>query len=208
MNHYFESLRYLSDRRESLKQFEQKMQEKGYAGPSGADDLASTMNALSLAHGRQGGARMSEQEYQRERAKFFAHQRELLRQRRTKLRLQQFHIITQVGQGGYGEVFLARKRDSGELCALKRLRKKVLIKMDEVRHVLTERDILTATRTPWLVRLLYAFQDEAHVYLAMVRGYAHTRNTCPAATSARCSTTAACCARSMHASTLPRCSSR
>jgi serine/threonine protein kinase len=36
-----------------------------------------------------------------------------------------------------------------------------------VRHVLVERDILTATKTPWLVRLLYAFQDAQHVYLAM-----------------------------------------
>lgn len=30
-----------------------------------------------------------------------------------------------------------------------------------------ERDILTATKTPWLVRLLYAFQDLDFVYLAM-----------------------------------------
>jgi serine/threonine protein kinase len=37
----------------------------------------------------------------------------------------------------------------------------------KVRHVLVERDILTATKTPWLVRLLYAFQDTQHVYLAM-----------------------------------------
>jgi cell cycle protein kinase DBF2 len=36
-----------------------------------------------------------------------------------------------------------------------------------VRHVLVERDILTATKTPWLVRLLYAFQDPENVYLAM-----------------------------------------
>lgn len=36
-----------------------------------------------------------------------------------------------------------------------------------MRHVLVERDILTATKTPWLVRLLYAFQDAQHVYLAM-----------------------------------------
>ena len=26
---------------------------------------------------------------------------------------------------------------------------------------------MTATKTPWLVRLLYAFQDREHVYLAM-----------------------------------------
>ena len=30
-----------------------------------------------------------------------------------------------------------------------------------------ERDILTSTKTPWLVRLLYAFQDPQFVYLAM-----------------------------------------
>lgn len=37
----------------------------------------------------------------------------------------------------------------------------------QIRHVLVERDILTATKTPWLVRLLYAFQDPEYVYLAM-----------------------------------------
>jgi hypothetical protein len=47
------------------------------------------------------------------------------------------------------------------------MRKGTLAKMDEVKHVLVERDILTATKTPWLVRLLYAFQDREHVYLAM-----------------------------------------
>ena len=46
--------------------------------------------------------------------------------------------------------------------------KKLLFKMDEVRHVLTERDILTNAKSDWLVRLLYAFQDEKSIYLAMV----------------------------------------
>jgi non-specific serine/threonine protein kinase len=48
------------------------------------------------------------------------------------------------------------------------MRKGTLAKMDEVKHVLVERDILTAVKTPWLVKLLYAFQDREHVYLAMV----------------------------------------
>ncbi|KXN84836.1 Serine/threonine-protein kinase sid2 [Leucoagaricus sp. SymC.cos] len=50
------------------------------------------------------------------------------------------------------------------------MQKRTLHKMDlrgQVRHVLVERDILTATKTPWLVRLLYAFQDPQFVYLAM-----------------------------------------
>jgi cell cycle protein kinase DBF2 len=56
----------------------------------------------------------------------------LLRKRRAKLRVESFHIICQVGQGGYGEVFLARKRDSREIVALKKMSKKTLLKMDEV----------------------------------------------------------------------------
>ncbi|WFD23465.1 serine/threonine-protein kinase dbf2 [Malassezia equina] len=173
LNYYFDSLRYLSDRRERLNQFNEAMKQRGLR-PS-EDDLEQTMQSLSLGQSTRSrpvtrsSTSMSARatEYERERAKHMAKERDMLRQRRTKLRLQHFHIVTQVGQGGYGEVFLARKRDTGELCALKRLRKRVLVKMDEVRHVLTERDILTATRSPWLVRLLYAFQDETHVFLAM-----------------------------------------
>lgn len=94
-------------------------------------------------------------------------ERALLRSRRTKMGYGDFQILTQIGQGGYGSVFLACKRDTREVCALKVMRKKLLYKLDEVRHVLTERDILTNAKSEWLVRLLYAFQDESSIYLAM-----------------------------------------
>lgn len=45
--------------------------------------------------------------------------------------------------------------------------KKLLFKLDEIRHILTERDILTAANSEWLVKLLYAFQDDSSIYLAM-----------------------------------------
>lgn len=51
---------------------------------------------------------------------------------------------------------------------MKVMSKKLLFKLDEVRHILTERDILTAAKSEWLVKLLYAFQDEKSIYLAMV----------------------------------------
>lgn len=143
LNHYFDSLRYISDRRNRTEAFKSK---------------TGLINLAEAREQNQGGTDLTS---------YLGRERAHLRKRRTKLRLTSFHIITQVGQGGYGEVFLARKRETGEVCALKRLRKRVLVKMDEVRHVLTERDILTATKTPWLVRLLYAFQDTDHVFLAM-----------------------------------------
>ena len=112
---------------------------------------------------------LSGEPYEKEWASYAGRERALLRKRRTKLRLDAFHIIVQVGQGGYGEVYLARKKDTQEVVALKKMKKRTLAKMDEIRHVLVERDILTATKSPWLVALLYAFQDPTYIYLCMVR---------------------------------------
>ncbi|TQS36439.1 hypothetical protein Golomagni_03113 [Golovinomyces magnicellulatus] len=99
--------------------------------------------------------------------KYIGRERANLRKRRVRLRQGDFQILTQVGQGGYGQVFLAQKKDTREVCALKVMSKKLLFKLDEVRHVLTERDILTNAKSDWLVRLLYSFQDEKSIYLAM-----------------------------------------
>jgi hypothetical protein len=100
--------------------------------------------------------------------KYVGRERANLRKRRVRLRQGDFQILTQVGQGGYGQVFLAQKKDTREVCALKVMSKKLLFKLDEIRHVLTERDILTNAKSEWLVRLLYSFQDEKSIYLAMV----------------------------------------
>ena len=98
---------------------------------------------------------------------YLGHERANLRQRRTRMKHGDFQILTQIGQGGYGQVYLASKKDTREICALKVMSKKLLYKLDEVRHVLTERDILTTAKSEWLVRLLYAFQDDNSIYLAM-----------------------------------------
>lgn len=108
------------------------------------------------------------EDYEQARKQWLGRERANLRKRRTRLRQGDFQILTQVGQGGYGQVFLAKKKDTKEICALKVMSKKLLFKLDEIRHILTERDILTAAKSEWLVRLLYAFQDDQSIYLAMV----------------------------------------
>ncbi|KAI8808160.1 kinase-like domain-containing protein [Cladochytrium replicatum] len=112
-------------------------------------------------------SKVSSEESEKQWKVFCGKERAYLRKRRTRTSVSNFHIITQVGQGGYGQVYLARNKDSKELCALKKMSKRLLHKLGEVQHILTERDILTRTSTEWLVKLLYAFQDTDHVYLAM-----------------------------------------
>ncbi|KAI4218509.1 MAG: hypothetical protein L6R36_008919 [Xanthoria steineri] len=109
----------------------------------------------------------SAEDYEQARKQWLGRERANLRKRRTRLRQGDFQILTQVGQGGYGQVYLAKKKDTKEVCALKVMSKKLLFKLDEIRHILTERDILTAAKSEWLVRLLYAFQDDQSIYLAM-----------------------------------------
>ncbi|KAJ3385377.1 hypothetical protein HDU84_002274 [Entophlyctis sp. JEL0112] len=109
---------------------------------------------------------------QAELSRFFEHERATLRERRTRLRVSAFQIVTQIGQGGYGQVYLVRKRDGsggngGEVMALKKMSKRILKRMGEVHHVITERDILARADSIWLVKLFYAFQDLENVYFAM-----------------------------------------
>lgn len=104
LDYYFQTLGYLAARKERRAKFD-------------GDTAARKLNAA---------------EYANEFKSYAGRERVVLRRRRTKLKVDQFHIIAQVGQGGYGEVFLARKQDSGEVCALKKMRKRTLFKMDEV----------------------------------------------------------------------------
>lgn len=146
------------------------------------DFLDHYFDLLSYVHGRQNRESLftsqfppppatPTSEYETARHKYLGRERANLRKRRTRLHHGDFQILTQVGQGGYGQVFLAAKKDTREVCALKVMSKKLLFKLDEIRHILTERDILTAAKSEWLVKLLYAFQDEKSIYLAMVNSH-------------------------------------
>ena len=104
LDYYFQALGYLASRRQRRRNFDQDT------------------SARDLKAG----------EYAKEFRSYCGRERVLLRKRRIRLRVDQFHIISQVGQGGYGEVFLARKLESGEVCALKRMKKRTLFKLDEV----------------------------------------------------------------------------
>jgi len=51
-----------------------------------------------------------------------------------------------IGTGSYGKVILSKKRDTQQVYAIKTLKKKHLIKKNQVEHTIAERSILVSLR--------------------------------------------------------------
>lgn len=55
-----------------------------------------------------------------------------------------FKMISVIGKGSYGKVLLVKKNDTGELYALKVLKKQEILRRNQVEHTMTERRILVS----------------------------------------------------------------
>lgn len=78
-----------------------------------------------------------------------------------------FDIIKPIRKGAFGSVSLARKRTTGDVYAIKEMKKAEVIKKNMVEHVLVERQILTKMHNPHFVRLYFALEDRESLYLVM-----------------------------------------
>ena len=76
-----------------------------------------------------------------------------------------FEHVATLGTGAFGEVDLVRKRDCGKLYALKTLRKRDVLRRNQVAHVKAERDILAEADNEWVVKLYYSFQVHTFLWL-------------------------------------------
>lgn len=64
-------------------------------------------------------------------------------------------------------MYLARKKTTKDLYAIKILKKADMVRKNMVNHVLAERRVLALTRTPFVVQLFYAFASKDYLYLVM-----------------------------------------
>ncbi|TVU48962.1 hypothetical protein EJB05_00250, partial [Eragrostis curvula] len=81
--------------------------------------------------------------------------------------IEDFEIIKPISRGAFGRVFLARKRVTGDLFAIKVLKKADMIRKNAVESILAERDILISARNPFVVRFFYSFTCRENLYLVM-----------------------------------------
>ncbi|CAF4791648.1 unnamed protein product [Pieris macdunnoughi] len=79
-----------------------------------------------------------------------------------------FTIIKPISRGAFGKVFLAQKKYNPEqLYAIKVMKKSEMINKNMVTQVVTERNALALSRSPFCVHLFYSLQSASSVYLVM-----------------------------------------
>ncbi|XP_023945661.1 serine/threonine-protein kinase greatwall isoform X1 [Bicyclus anynana] len=79
-----------------------------------------------------------------------------------------FTIIKPISRGAFGKVFLAHKKSNKEqMYAIKVMKKSDMINKNMVTQVVTERNALALSRSPFCVHLFYSLQSASSVYLVM-----------------------------------------
>jgi serine/threonine protein kinase len=86
-----------------------------------------------------------------------------------------FESLVVIGRGAFGEVRLVRRKGkkedpaTGQIFALKGMKKEMMVLKNQVHHVKAERDALAQadSNNQWLTVLHYSFFDETHLYMAM-----------------------------------------
>ena len=58
------------------------------------------------------------------------------------LRIEDFNLLKVVGRGSFGKVYMARKKDTGRIYAVKTLKKDFIIRRNQVKNTKIERDIM------------------------------------------------------------------
>lgn len=81
----------------------------------------------------------------------------MLRNKRKKVTVHDFRSIAIIGRGAFGEVRLCRSRFTGQLVAVKKMKKSEMIHKNQISHVRAERDIMVAANNPWIVELQQSF---------------------------------------------------
>lgn len=92
---------------------------------------------------------------------------ELNRKMRKKISTRDFEPHAIIGRGAFGEVWICRHIESGEVVAVKRMKKAEMINKNQVNHIKSEREVLVKAKNPWIVDLKFSFQDDKYLYLVM-----------------------------------------
>ena len=80
-----------------------------------------------------------------------------MRQGRKKMSIREFEPLTIIGRGAFGEVRVCRQISTGDIVAIKKMRKEDMLNKNQLMHVRTGRVIMTLSNE-WIANLKYFFK--------------------------------------------------
>ena len=88
-------------------------------------------------------------------------------QNEEKISLEMFICHSLLGKGSFGSVYLVEKKSTHKLYAMKVLNKSLIMNQNIVKYAMTERNVLSITSHPFIVKLNYAFQTPDKLFLIL-----------------------------------------
>ena len=81
--------------------------------------------------------------------------------------IREFSLVEPLGTGGYGTVWLAKRKRTGDLVAIKVHSKSHTKTKNMLSGVFLERKILLEADNPYVTKLFFAFATSKHMYMVM-----------------------------------------
>ena len=78
-----------------------------------------------------------------------------------------FICLAQLGKGSFGEVYLVQKINTQEKFAMKVLRKERIMGQNLLKYAIAERNVLSLSNHPFIVKLNFAFQTSSKLFLIL-----------------------------------------
>ena len=89
------------------------------------------------------------------------------RKSREKQSIYDYESLSIIGRGAFGEVHVCRKKKTGEIVAIKKIKKEIIVQKNQVKHTINEQQFMSKVKSPWIVDLKASFQEDDYLYLVM-----------------------------------------
>ena len=78
-----------------------------------------------------------------------------------------FDFLSVIGKGGFGKVWKVRYKKKSQEFAMKEMSKALILEKNCLSSILYERDLLSNFSHPFIINMIFSFQDNNNVYLVM-----------------------------------------
>ena len=97
----------------------------------------------------------------------FLNQKEKYRKMREKQSIREYESLSIIGRGAFGEVHVCREKKTGNIYAIKKIKKELLIEKNQLIHTRNEQYFMSNVKSEWIVDLKASFQEGGYLFLVM-----------------------------------------